>query len=217
MRIFTDFICYLWRSIGKGVLNKTIDVKVQAQKCLNFDVKRFVKYSFSYGKVMKEASLNPLNLSCFICIFLTHGNDGIIETFDKSVKVDELFELFNDCGWNGKPKVFILSVCQGSKIMKGVKVNDKTDGSMNSEIVQTVPIGADFFFAYSAIPGFGSFRNPITGTYYIQAIINQFRQNALKCDINELFMRVNRDLSQNSSEQIMKMATDKLVNLETDW
>ena len=39
----------MWRSIGKGVLNKTIDVKVQAQKCLNFDVKRFVKYSFSYG------------------------------------------------------------------------------------------------------------------------------------------------------------------------
>ena len=40
---------YMWRSIGKGVLNKTIDVKVQAQKCLNFDVNRFVKYSFSYG------------------------------------------------------------------------------------------------------------------------------------------------------------------------
>ena len=39
----------MWRSIGKGVLNKTIDVKVQAQKCLNFDVNRFVKYSFSYG------------------------------------------------------------------------------------------------------------------------------------------------------------------------
>ena len=39
----------MWRSMGKGVLNKTIDVKVQAQKCLNFDVKRFVKYSFSYG------------------------------------------------------------------------------------------------------------------------------------------------------------------------
>ena len=38
----------MWRSIGKGVLNKTIDVKVQAQKCLNFDVNRFVKYSFSY-------------------------------------------------------------------------------------------------------------------------------------------------------------------------
>ena len=40
---------HMWRSIGKGVLNKTIDVKVQAQKCLNFDVNRFVKYSFSYG------------------------------------------------------------------------------------------------------------------------------------------------------------------------
>ena len=35
-------------SIGKGVLNKTIDVKVQALLCLNFDVNRFVKYSFSY-------------------------------------------------------------------------------------------------------------------------------------------------------------------------
>ena len=39
----------MWRSIGKGVLNKTIDVKVQALLCLNFDVNRFVKYSFSYG------------------------------------------------------------------------------------------------------------------------------------------------------------------------
>ena len=40
---------YLWRSIGKGVLYKTFDVKVQALLCLNFDVNRFVKYSFSYG------------------------------------------------------------------------------------------------------------------------------------------------------------------------
>ena len=40
---------HMWRSIGKGVLNKTIDVKVQALLCLNFDVNRFVKYSFSYG------------------------------------------------------------------------------------------------------------------------------------------------------------------------
>ena len=47
-RIFDVKVDYMWRSIGKGVLNKTIDVKVQAQKCLNFDVNRFVKYSFSY-------------------------------------------------------------------------------------------------------------------------------------------------------------------------
>ena len=43
-----NLFMYLWRSIGKGVLNKTIDVKVQALLCLNFDVNRFVKYSFSY-------------------------------------------------------------------------------------------------------------------------------------------------------------------------
>ena len=45
----SQIILLLDCSIGKGVLNKTIDVKVQAQKCLNFDVNRFVKYSFSYG------------------------------------------------------------------------------------------------------------------------------------------------------------------------
>ena len=53
----------MWRSIGKGVLNKTIDVKVQALLCLNFDVNRFVKYSFSYGTshILKRSYLE----SCF--------------------------------------------------------------------------------------------------------------------------------------------------------
>ena len=53
----------MWRSIGKGVLNKTIDVKVQAQKCLNFDVKRFVKYSFSYGTshILTEQNIRNSN------------------------------------------------------------------------------------------------------------------------------------------------------------
>ena len=46
--------------LGKGVLNKTIDVKVQAQKCLNFDVKRFVKYSFSYGIARARSAQNKI-------------------------------------------------------------------------------------------------------------------------------------------------------------
>ena len=38
-----------WHSIGKGVLFKTFETKFMYILYLNFDVKRFEKYSFSYG------------------------------------------------------------------------------------------------------------------------------------------------------------------------
>ena len=62
----------MWRSIGKGVLNKTIDVKVQALLCLNFDVNRFVKYSFSYGTSHMWRSI---------------GKGVLFKTFDVKVQV----------------------------------------------------------------------------------------------------------------------------------
>ena len=52
----------MWRSIGKGVLNKTIDVKVQALLCLNFDVNRFVKYSFSYGTISNDQMISNFDI-----------------------------------------------------------------------------------------------------------------------------------------------------------
>ena len=64
----------MWRSIGKGVLSKTIDVKVQALLCLNFDVNRFGKYSFSHGNV--TYAIEDICSDCHYPIFsntIIHG------------------------------------------------------------------------------------------------------------------------------------------------
>ena len=71
----------MWRSIiGKGVLSKTIDVKVQAQKCLNFDVNRFGKYSFSYGTSHIYLPRNTCSI----------GKGELFKTVDVKVQVQNL-------------------------------------------------------------------------------------------------------------------------------
>ena len=50
---------------------------------------------------------------CFMCVFLTHGEDGIIYGRDGTVDLQEIFDLFR--GENcptliGKPKLFLIQV-----------------------------------------------------------------------------------------------------------
>ena len=83
----------LWRSIGKGVLYKTIDVKVQALLCLNFDVNRFVKYSFSYGTSQLYICTKGLFLWYFFCKRLFTNCTGVSNTKWIYCQFDVLYEM----------------------------------------------------------------------------------------------------------------------------
>jgi len=71
---------------------------------------------------------------------------------------------------------------------------DVPDGPQPDDTV-SVPVEADFLYAYSTVPGYYSWRNSTYGSWFIQSIIKVFDGNAKDMDILQMLTRVNAILS----------------------
>jgi len=71
---------------------------------------------------------------------------------------------------------------------------DVPDGPQPNESV-TVPVEADFLYAYSTVPGYYSWRNSTHGSWFMQSLIKVFVENAKHMDILQMLTRVNANLS----------------------
>ncbi|XP_047668896.1 caspase-6-like isoform X2 [Tachysurus fulvidraco] len=59
----------------------------------------------------KAAEMDHTDADCFVCIFLTHGEEGQISAHDDMIKIKEITDLFrgDQCkSLVGKPKIFIF-------------------------------------------------------------------------------------------------------------
>ena len=59
----------------------------------------------------------------------------------------------------------------------------------------SVPVEADFIYAYSTVPGYYSWRNNTDGSWFIQSVVEVFEANAHHMDILQMLTRVNDKLS----------------------
>lgn len=108
---------------------------------------------------------------CFVCCILTHGDDGVLYGTDGKFPVDRVLEPFlgNACPTlRGKPKLFFIQACRGTRLDDGVEVTfDSADSRLGTGPVLTDP---DFLVAYSTVAGFFSFRNQQDGSWFVQAL-----------------------------------------------
>ena len=74
---------------------------------------------------------------------------------------------------------------------------DEIDAPGNNKI--TLPIEADFMYAYSTVPGYYSWRNSVRGSWFIQAIVSVFRDNARTMDVLRMMTRVNAEVAKQKS------------------
>ena len=72
---------------------------------------------------------------------------------------------------------------------------DEIDGGKKVQL----PSESDFLFAYSTVPGYYSWRNSVRGSWFIQAIVEIFSENAKHMDILRMLTRVNAKVSENKS------------------
>ena len=94
----------------------------------------------------------------------------------------------------------------GFEYMEGV---EQTDGPVQEEPVDdidapgnnkiTLPIEADFLYAYSTVPGYYSWRNSVRGSWFVQAIVSVFRENATTMDVLRMMTRVNAEVAKQKS------------------
>ncbi|XP_034627283.1 caspase-3 isoform X2 [Trachemys scripta elegans] len=91
------------------------------------------------------------NRSSFVCVVLSHGEDGLIYGTDGPFELKILTGLFRGDRCKslvGKPKLFFFQACRGTELDSGVE----TDSSSEENTCQKMPVEADFLYAYSTVP-----------------------------------------------------------------
>lgn len=137
---------------------------------------------------------------------MTHGKeDGKIYSADGELLVNELWEYFigNNCpSLIGKPKLFFVQACRGSMTDPGtlfkpkikalsLTLTDQVDAKEFQEEFYVIPTLADLLVMYSTAEGYYSFRNPTDGSWFIQALCQELRENSHE-EIMTILTGVNR-------------------------
>ncbi|XP_010972864.1 caspase-3 isoform X1 [Camelus dromedarius] len=133
--------------------------------------------------------------SSFICVLLSHGEEGVIYGTDGAVDLKKLTSFFrgDSCrSLTGKPKLFIIQACRGTELDCGIE----TDSGVEDEMAcQKIPVEADFLYAYSTAPGYYSWRNSKDGSWFIQSLCAMLKQYAHKLELMHILTRVNRKVA----------------------
>ncbi|XP_051895599.1 caspase-6-like [Pristis pectinata] len=180
---------------------------------LGFDVSAYdnLKSTEILEIIHKVATSDHSDADCFLCIFLSHGENDHIFAYDAKINLQELVARFRGDKCSslvGKPKIFIIQACRGDKHDDPVMPKDEVDSMRKSpaknEVVvdagtmPTLPAGADFIMCYSVAEGFYSHRETINGSWYIQDLCKVFETYGSQLEFTELLTLVNRKVSERS-------------------
>nr|XP_055171668.1 caspase-3 isoform X2 [Nyctereutes procyonoides] len=133
--------------------------------------------------------------SSFVCVLLSHGDEGIIFGTNGPVDLRKVTGFFRGdyCrSLTGKPKLFIIQACRGTELDCGIE----TDSGIEDDMAcQKIPVEADFLYAYSTAPGYYSWRNSKDGSWFIQSLCAMLKLYAHKLEFMHILTRVNRKVA----------------------
>ncbi|XP_068997243.1 caspase-9 isoform X1 [Embiotoca jacksoni] len=128
----------------------------------------------------------------------------------------------------GKPKLFFIQACGGGERDTGFEVSpdevepsiggadDQTDAipmSSSSDSLSmsdepdarvTLPTPSDILVSYSTFPGYVSWRDTQSGSWYVETMDRVLEENAATEDLVRMLMMVNQEVSQNSAKGLYK-------------
>ncbi|KAM3617842.1 uncharacterized protein V6R79_011848 [Siganus canaliculatus] len=128
----------------------------------------------------------------------------------------------------GKPKLFFIQACGGDEKDTGFEVSpdevkpsiggadDETDAiptssssdslSMSDETdaKATLPTPSDILVSYSTFPGYVSWRDTQSGSWYVETLDRILEENAATDNLVQMLMLVNDRVSQNSAKGLYK-------------
>nr|QDF63029.1 caspase-3B [Dugesia japonica] len=188
----------------------------QVFKTLKFEVEPFKNCTCrQINENLKQLSQRKDldGVSMMVCIILSHGDEGIIYGTDGIVELDRLFGYFkgDKCkGLIGKPKIFFIQACRGQKYDKGVSAD-----SIISNYIEKIPIEADFLIGYSTVPGYFSWRNGASGSWYIQALCKELIKCSKTHELVQLLVKVNNNVATNFKSKTNQKETDGMVQISS--
>ncbi|XP_060682692.1 caspase-6-like isoform X1 [Hemiscyllium ocellatum] len=181
---------------------------------LGFDVHVYDNYKASevLQIIHEVATSDHSDADCFLCVFLSHGENNHVFAYDAKISLQEITERFrgDKCpSLVGKPKIFIIQACRGDKHDEPVMPKDEVDANqlvVNEVVVdagtmRTLPAGADFIMCYSVAEGFYSHRETVNGSWYIQDFCTLLENQGSQLEFTEFLTLVNRKVSERSVER----------------
>nr|5JFT_A Chain A, Caspase 3, apoptosis-related cysteine protease a [Danio rerio]5JFT_B Chain B, Caspase 3, apoptosis-related cysteine protease a [Danio rerio] len=132
-----------------------------------------------------------------VCVLLSHGDEGVFFGTDTSVDLKSLTSLFRGdrCpSLVGKPKLFFIQACRGTELDPGVET-DHTDHPDIPDGRERIPVEADFLYAYSTVPGYYSWRNTMTGSWFIQSLCEMMTKYGSELELLQIMTRVNHKVA----------------------
>ncbi|XP_035516597.1 caspase-3a [Morone saxatilis] len=128
----------------------------------------------------------------FVCVLLSHGDEGVFFGTDGSVELKYLTSLFRGDRCKslvGKPKLFFIQACRGTDLDAGIETDSGEDGTTK------IPVEADFLYAFSTAPGYYSWRNTTTGSWFIQSLCDLISKYGKELELQHIMTRVNHKVA----------------------
>ncbi|XP_069023782.1 caspase-3a [Embiotoca jacksoni] len=143
-------------------------------------------------QVLEAASTEDHSGSAsFICVLLSHGDEGVFFGTDGSIALKNLTSLFrgDHCkSLVGKPKLFFIQACRGTDLDAGIETD-------SGEGMTKIPVEADFLYAFSTAPGYYSWRNTMTGSWFMQSLCEMFGKYGRELELQHIMTRVNHKVA----------------------
>ncbi|XP_037948387.1 caspase-like [Teleopsis dalmanni] len=169
----------------------------EALEYLDFDVLVYkdCKLNNIFHYIDKAASMDHTDNDCILIAIMSHGEMGYIYAKDAQYKLDSISHYFtaqNCATLAGKPKIFLIQACQGDRLDAGVMLRKTETDSASGGMDYKIPLHADYLFAFSTIPGFYSWRNTTNGSWFMQSLVKEIKENGKKLDMLTLLTFVNQ-------------------------
>ena len=175
------------------------------------------------GELDAMAREDHSRYDCFVLWLMTHGDEDFV--YGTLEIVRELFSNSSCSSLDGKPKVVFTQACRGDG--EEFVASDWPSPTRASQKSLPLPDGAKptnqvshsrahFLEAYSTVDGFYSYRNEKRGSYFVQCLVEVFRERVAHDDLDTMLIEVNRRLSQMQGSVLRKEGV-KQVNLTCEF
>ncbi|KAM4751351.1 caspase-3a [Anableps anableps] len=131
------------------------------------------------------------NSASFVCVLLSHGDEGVFYGTDGPLQLQVLTSFFRGDRCKslvGKPKIFFIQACRGTDLDPGVE-SDSPDETTK------IPVEADFLYAFSTAPGYYSWRNTTSGSWFIQSLCDIIGKYGRELELLHIMTRVNHKVA----------------------
>ncbi|KAL5282783.1 CASPL2 family protein [Megaselia abdita] len=171
---------------------------------LDFDI-------FKYEDITKDQFQNVLTklldsdyckqTQCFVMALMSHGQmidkkDAYVTFFDNQrEQVHNIMENFSNKNCSAlikKPKILFFPFCRGESIDIGVPDlrNDETEHDALLMKNPNLPTFSDMLICYGSLPGFVTNREPLEGSWYINALYDVFLNYAQDTHIEDMLKMI---------------------------